>query len=145
MIRQEDLKTSAPASDTPDRANSRVCQVPVEPLGAGIVNALADAVDQVVGVASTVRKKTPPKKSPGKKKKPFFSMPPIKPPASVGKGMQRFMSGAGGIAQNGINIVTGLAGCLQESFRCMGKVIMNPSPKARPGQPPPRANLCRLS
>lgn len=109
----------------------KIRQVQIEPLGTGIVNALAAAVGQVAMAASTVRK-TPAaatKSLPKKKKKPFLPSPSKIPLTGFDKGVKSFVSGAGEIAQNGVNIVTGLIGCLQESFSCMGKIIMNPSKK----------------
>lgn len=112
--------------------------VSVEPLALGIVNALDDAVVQIIETVVSVGKKLKPNKgveegsgtSSSKKRKPFTLPVPRIPSTRLKKGFHGFASGVGEIAQNGANVVTGLAGCLQDSFRCMGNIIMNPSQKS---------------
>ena len=101
--------------------------VPIEPLGNGIVHALSDAVGQVVQTALSIQKIITTDKTSTTKKEQKKEQK--KPSSGLGRGAQSFVSSMGEITQNGVDIVTGLAGCLQESFRCMGKIIMNPSKK----------------
>lgn len=118
-----------------DQGDVGFIQVSVEPLALGIVNALEDAVLQVIETVTSVGKRLKPSKAPAarsdasKKGKPFFMPVSRIPSIRLKEGFQGFVSGVGEIAQNGVNVVTGLAGCLQESFSCMGKVIMNPAQK----------------
>lgn len=140
VVQREDVVADEPPSDQQEAVQSQTELVPVEPLGSGIVTMLADAVGQVVDTTATVRQaassigsgKKPSQQaqeSKPKQKKPLFPALSKIPSIDLKGGAKSVASGIGEIAQNSANVVTGLVGCLQASFSCMGKVIMNPSKK----------------
>ncbi|MBF0584053.1 MAG: hypothetical protein HQL80_07440 [Magnetococcales bacterium] len=117
-----ELHQTAEAVSAPvmgEAAGVQRVDVPVELLGAGVANLLAEAVEQVVKVAQGVV-------SGGSKPRQGGSTPP---PSRASKPVPGAMAGVEAIFQRGADILSGLAGCLQESVRCMGKVIRNPSRK----------------
>lgn len=144
---QESTERDKPASAEMGTPADRWQLIPIEPLGAGIVNALANAVSQVVATATSHRKTTTPQKRPAqKKKKSFFPSSSGTSSSTLGKGAKGFAASVEKITQNSINIVTGVAYCLQESFSCMGNVIMNPSKKpCRKGKTAPQATAPHVS
>lgn len=110
-------------------ASATTVMVPVEPMGAGIANLLTDAVGRVVKVAQGGAGKPG-----GATRKPKGASPVV----TLRQGVRGVVADVGELVQNGAHIVTGLVDCLQQSMRCMGKVIMNPS--RRPCQKPQAHN-----
>lgn len=143
---QQSVQPSPPPSRSPSGtlshalslSPSQTHQVLVEPLGTGIATLVTDTVGLVVKRASSVGRvfsHTKRASAPSTTREQSASSP-----TGLKKGIRRFVSGVGTLAANGANVATGLAGCLRDSFRCMGHVIMHPSekpPARRRGASPP--------
>ncbi|MEO5349670.1 MAG: hypothetical protein H7836_08500 [Magnetococcus sp. YQC-3] len=103
----------------PKATAARSVTVHIEPLGAGIANLLTDAVEQVVKVA---------KKGAGRVGAPVAATSSA---SGLREGVRAVVADVGELVQTGANVVTGLVDCLQQSMRCMGRVIMNPRKPCR--------------
>ncbi|MEO5364045.1 MAG: hypothetical protein H7838_10550 [Magnetococcus sp. DMHC-8] len=110
--------------------------VPIEPLGDGIVNLLADTVGQVV---RTARRAT------GAARVATRNRPATALRQGVQGGVQEAMTGVGTFVQHGADIMTGLFACLRESVYCMGKVIRQPSQRPCRQRPTPHQTAARTT
>ncbi|MEO5340882.1 MAG: hypothetical protein H7837_10290 [Magnetococcus sp. MYC-9] len=111
-------------------------QVPIEPLGEGLLNLLAGTVEQVVktarGLSSPARKRdTPPRSAPA-------DSPAAGLRQGVTESVRAVTAEVGVLVHNGANILAGLADCLRTSLDCMGRVIRHPG--QRPCRKPQQQN-----